>query len=299
MKTSAFYLVFTAYFTIKAVTQVTVTEQVDDEDDTSVFCLSNRACATLDIAERGGPFVGCCDEDGCIFRTTCVESGIVFGELTLECTGNPLSRCGTRTWGDISATAYFCATSRTTQSLIRSKDPLATSDPTDDNDDDDATEYDSTTDHAPPTLSVPPKYSSTSGYAPTSTSDGDDNDDDGDPGMDWEHDLSWRQRVGAGIGSGVIGGLLLIFFGIFGCWRGPGRGELHPKTQQDQLPDENPAMQRRVTNGVTMEETQPSASWTSSPIDIQSPQPLHPQPPYYSTSDIPGSSMGYRNPQYQ
>ncbi|UPL01314.1 hypothetical protein LCI18_012248 [Fusarium solani-melongenae] len=208
MKTNIFYLVFTAYFATKVATQVTTTEPGDEDDSRgpltteavpsicgfanrgtmSVYCLSNMSCATLDLTRRGGPYVGCCDDDECTFLTTCVESGIVFGKLTLQCTGSPLSRCATRTWRDISATNYFCATSPTILTYTKSKDMYYTTKPTED---------------------IP-----TTAYVPTSTSDsGDDNDDDGDPGMDWEHDLSSKQRVGAGVGSGVIGGLLLMFFG--------------------------------------------------------------------------------------
>ncbi|KAI8668892.1 hypothetical protein NCS57_00702400 [Fusarium keratoplasticum] len=291
MRGNVLCLAFAASLAFEAVAQTTITVGVDDEDDSfssvttsatksedprtcgyvdgdpdlPVTCSSS--CAILSVSGRDSIHLGCCDDDQCDIRTTCIESGTPSGRATLVCTEESSSRCGTLTWPDLSGERYSCANIPVTLTV-------ATKTTTE-------TLTSSTRDIVDATTAAP--------------------DPDGGPGMGWEHDLSSRQRVGAGIGSGVIGGLLLIFFGIFGCWRGPE----HPRTQRQDteqsdvhLPGEKAATKRRVTNRVKMEETQPSASWTPSPVNIQSPQPLRPQPPYYSTSDIPGSSMGYRNPQY-
>ncbi|KAJ3462640.1 hypothetical protein MRS44_007426 [Fusarium solani] len=298
---NVFCLAFAASLAFEAVAQTTITVGADDEDDSfssvttsatnsedprtcgyfngdetsdpddAVTCSSS--CAILYVSGRNNNYLGCCDDDQCYIPTTCIESGTASGRLTVECTEGPSSRCETWTWPDFSAEAYGCATSRATLTV--------------------ATE--TTTEGV--TVTGSRTYSTASqptlGPQPTDDDDG-DGDDNGSPGIGWEHDLDSRQRVGAGIGSGVTGGLLLIFFGIFGCWRGPTRRESQPRTQRQDTEQSEVQLP-----GGTMEETQPSASWTPSPINIESPQPLRPQPPYYSTSDIPGSSMGYRNPQYQ
>ncbi|KAM6527991.1 hypothetical protein FALCPG4_009021 [Fusarium falciforme] len=289
---NVFCLAFAASLAFEAVAQTTITEGVDEDDsfssvttsatnsedprtcgyingdpDDAVTCSSS--CAILYVSGRNNNYLGCCDDDQCYIPTTCIES---------ECTEGPSSRCKTWTWPDLSAESYGCATSRATLTVATE------------------TTTEGVTVTEGETYST--AYEPTLGPQPT--------DDVGSPGIGWEHDLDSRQRVGAGIGSAVTGGLLLIFFGIFGCWRGPTRRESQPRTQRQdteqsevQLPGGKAAMKRRVIDRATMEETQPSASWTPSPVNIQSPQPLRPQPPYYSTSDIPGSSMGYRNPQYQ
>ncbi|RSL78907.1 hypothetical protein CEP51_007798 [Fusarium floridanum] len=156
---------------------------VDGDPDDAVTCPSS--CALLFVSGRDSLYYGCCNDEQCNIPITCIESGTASGRATLACTEGPSSRCKTWTWPDRSAESYGCATTRTKLTV--------------------ATEATSITTTGDGDITV--------SAAPTS-GDGDDNDDDsGSPGIGWEHDLDSRQRVGAGIGSGVTGGLLLIFFG--------------------------------------------------------------------------------------
>ncbi|RSL48824.1 hypothetical protein CEP54_012716 [Fusarium duplospermum] len=207
---NVFCLAFTASLALEAVAQTTITVGADDEDDSfssvptstsksegpdtcgyvdgdpddAVTCPSS--CALLFVSGRDSFYYGCCNDDQCNIPTTCIESGTASGRATLACTEGLSSRCKTWTWPDRSAESYACATTRTKLTV--------------------ATE-------ATITTTVGDDITVTAGPSPT-FGDGDDNDDDsGSPGIGWEHDLDSRQRVGAGIGSGVTGGLLLIFFG--------------------------------------------------------------------------------------
>ncbi|KAI8718483.1 hypothetical protein NCS52_00627300 [Fusarium sp. LHS14.1] len=227
---SILYLAYAASLALEAVAQRTVTVGIDDEDDfltdssvttsfqdprtcgyvdgdpdTAVTCPSS--CALLYVSGRDSLYLGCCNDVQCNIPTTCIESGTASGRATLACTEGSSSRCATWTWPDLSAEAYACATTRATFTVATETSTITTSG----------------------IINTSTEVNLTSKPEPTS---GDDDNKDSNPGIGWEHDLDSRQRVGAGIGSGVTGGLLLIFFGIFGCWRGPARREPQPRTQR-------------------------------------------------------------------
>ncbi|KAF4996715.1 hypothetical protein FDECE_12314 [Fusarium decemcellulare] len=167
---------------------------IDGDPESAVTC-SSLTCGILYVFGRGNAHAGCCGSASCDIPTTCIEFGTASGRNTVECTEGSLSACATYTWPELSAEAYFCAESRTTETLV-----TATTD--------DETYSTWVTDIDP---SMEPTVEPSAG--PTVTS-GTPPDDDGGPNLGWEHDLSSRQRVGAGIGSGISGGLLLIFFAI-------------------------------------------------------------------------------------
>ncbi|KAJ3526277.1 hypothetical protein NM208_g11270 [Fusarium decemcellulare] len=146
---------------------------IDGDPESAVSC-SSLTCGILYVFGRGNAHAGCCGSASCDIPTTCIEFGTASDRNTVECTEGSLSACATYTWPELSAEAYFCAESRTTETLVTA-----------------------TIDEATSTLDYSPEPTATNGTPP---------DDDGGPNLGWEHDLSSRQRVGAGIGSGISGG---------------------------------------------------------------------------------------------
>ncbi|TXB98398.1 hypothetical protein FocTR4_00013139 [Fusarium oxysporum f. sp. cubense] len=112
----------------------------------------------------------------------------------LYSTDGSLSACATYTWPQLSAEAYFCATARTTATVVT-----------------ETTSSGSLTSTLEPTIEpsrTDGGFSSTNAGGPQPTT----TESDGGPNLGTESDLSSRQRIGAGVGSGLSGGLLLIFF---------------------------------------------------------------------------------------
>ncbi|KAF0642806.1 hypothetical protein FPSE5266_08833 [Fusarium pseudograminearum] len=153
-----------------------------------------------------------------------INGGTAPNDYTVECTDDSLPACATYTWPGLGAEGYFCAPSRTTITVIAEKtagdettsaiEPPATTTPPD-----------ATSAPLPEptkTAAEPTFYSTASGHPPP-TDGHPQPTDDGGPNLGTEHDLSSQQRIGAGVGSGVSGGLLLLFFAIFGCCGWPSR----------------------------------------------------------------------------
>ncbi|RSL47081.1 hypothetical protein CEP53_010067 [Fusarium sp. AF-6] len=161
---------------------------VDGDPDDAVTCPSS--CALLFVSGRDSLYYGCCNDEQCNIPITCIESGTASGRATLACTEGPSSRCKTWTWPDLTAEAYACDTTRTKLTVATEATSITTT-----------------------SGIISTRTDITVSAAPTEGDGGDNDDDSGSPGIGWEHDLDSRQRVGAGIGSGVTGGLLLIFFG--------------------------------------------------------------------------------------
>ncbi|KAF5247403.1 hypothetical protein FAUST_821 [Fusarium austroamericanum] len=135
-----------------------------------------------------------------------INGGTAPNDYTVECTDDSLPACATYTWPGLGAEGYFCAPSRTTITVIAEK--TAGDETTS------AIEPNATTASLPePTDGGETDYSTADGH-PQPT-------DEGGPNLGTEHDLSSQQRIGAGVGSGVSGGLLLLFFAIFGCLPAP------------------------------------------------------------------------------
>lgn len=110
--------------------------------DIPVTCVAGP-CGFLSVLGGTRGYMGCCNDDGCSFQTDCVEGGTASDTKTLACIGE-LSFCATYTWPDYEAAAYYCATSRSTDT-VTTMDPdfSSTNDPqltstyggqTDDND---------------------------------------------------------------------------------------------------------------------------------------------------------------------
>ncbi|ESU17994.1 hypothetical protein FGSG_10786 [Fusarium graminearum PH-1] len=131
-------------------------------------------------------------------------SGVVMAQIVpFRPTDDSLPACATYTWPGFGAEGYFCAPSRTTITVIAEK-----------------TAGDETTSAIEPSdaTTAPLPEPTDGGETDYSTADGHPQPTlDGGPNLGTEHDLSSQQRIGAGVGSGVSGGLLLLFFAIFGC----------------------------------------------------------------------------------
>ncbi|RGP72867.1 hypothetical protein FSPOR_2468 [Fusarium sporotrichioides] len=135
-----------------------------------------------------------------------INGGTASNGYTVECIDDSLPACATYTWPGLWAKGYFCAPSRTTVTVIAETasggettstiEPPATADPSD---------ASSAPLPMPTETEARPTLTATASGHPQPT-------DDGGPNLGTEHDLSSRQRIGAGVGSGVSGGLLLVFF---------------------------------------------------------------------------------------
>ncbi|SCO06320.1 uncharacterized protein FFB20_12554 [Fusarium fujikuroi] len=154
--------------------------------DRAIECTS-RSCGFLFIWSHDNAYAGCCGYERCAIATTCIESGTALNSNTIQCTDGSLSACATYTWPQLSAEAYFCATARTTVTVVTETRDATSSNPL--------------TFTAEPTIE--PSRTDGGGSQPT---------DAGGPNLGTESDLSSRQRIGAGVGSGLAGGLMLIFF---------------------------------------------------------------------------------------
>lgn len=175
-------------------------------------------CVLLSVLGGTEGYMGCCNDDGCSFQTDCVEGGTASDTKTLACIGES-SFCATYTWPDYEAAAYYCATSRSTDT-VTTMDPEFSSTYTapgftstygGQTGDDDATSGSRQNTGAPhPTFTA---SGTPTGAIPTEA---------GTPELP-VYDLATRQRIGAGVGSGAFGLLLLGFFAVFGCWKGPRR----------------------------------------------------------------------------
>ncbi|QKD58672.2 uncharacterized protein FOBCDRAFT_205461 [Fusarium oxysporum Fo47] len=179
--------------------------------DLAIECTS-RACGFLFIYGHDNAYAGCCGDERCAIATTCIESGTALNSNTVQCIDGSLSACATYTWPQLSAEAYFCATARTTATVVT-----------------ETTSSGSVTSTLEPII-VPSRtdggLSSTNAGGPQPTT----TESDGGPNLGTESDLSSRQRIGAGVGSGLSGGLLLIVFAIFGCYRQRKGKSLRPQT---------------------------------------------------------------------
>ncbi|KAK6699868.1 hypothetical protein SNK05_012668 [Fusarium graminearum] len=181
---------------------------INGDIDLALDC-SSRSCGFLSILGHSNRYVGCCDGANCAIPTVCIESGTAPNDYTVECTDDSLPACATYTWPGFGAEGYFCAPSRTTITVIAEK-----------------TAGDETTSAIEPSdaTTAPLPEPTDGGETDYSTADGHPQPTlDGGPNLGTEHDLSSQQRIGAGVGSGVSGGLLLLFFAIFGCCGWPSR----------------------------------------------------------------------------
>ncbi|KAH7237516.1 uncharacterized protein BKA55DRAFT_121719 [Fusarium redolens] len=162
---------------------------IDGNSDLALACTS-KTCGFLFIFGHDKVYAGCCGDVSCAIETTCIESGTALNSHTVQCTDGSLSACATYTWPQLSAEGYFCATARTTATVVT----------------DTAFDGSFTTILEPSTR---PDFTTvfTNTAAGPTTGAG-----DGGPSLGTEYDLSSRQRIGAGVGSGLSGGLLLIFF---------------------------------------------------------------------------------------
>ncbi|PTD08744.1 hypothetical protein HYE67_004680 [Fusarium culmorum] len=126
-------------------------------------------------------------------------SGVVMAKIVpFRPTDDSLPACATYTWPWLGAEGYFCAPSRTTITVIAEK-----------------TAGDETTSaiEPPDATTAPLPEPTDGGETDYSTADGHPQPTyEGGPNLGTEHDLSSQQRIGAGVGSGVSGGLLLLFF---------------------------------------------------------------------------------------
>ncbi|CEI70070.1 hypothetical protein FVEN_g10633 [Fusarium venenatum] len=178
---------------------------INGDIDRALDC-SSESCGFLSILGHSNKYVGCCDGVNCVIPTVCIESGSASNSYTVECIDDSLPACATYTWPELEAKGYFCAPSRTTVTVITEMTSGGETTPT--------TERSATA--GPPDLSSDPFPSTTETAArPTVTSTASGHPqptEGGGPNLGTEHDLSSRQRIGAGVGSGVSGGLLLVFF---------------------------------------------------------------------------------------
>ncbi|KAI1016128.1 hypothetical protein LB504_009030 [Fusarium proliferatum] len=85
--------------------------------DRAIECTS-RSCGFLFIWGHDNAYAGCCGYERCAIATTCIESGTALNSNTIQCTDGSLSACATYTWPQLSAEAYFCATARTTVTVV-------------------------------------------------------------------------------------------------------------------------------------------------------------------------------------
>ncbi|OBS22306.1 hypothetical protein FPOA_08642 [Fusarium poae] len=178
---------------------------IDGDIDRALEC-SSKSCGFLSIQGHSNRYIGCCDGVYCAIPTVCIESGSASNSYTVECINDSLPACATYTWPELEAKGYFCAPSRTTVTVITettfggqttsTADRSATAGPPDPSSDPFSRPTETA---ARPTVTV-----TASGH-PQPT-------EGGGPNLGTEHDLSSRQRIGAGVGSGVSGGLLLVFF---------------------------------------------------------------------------------------
>jgi hypothetical protein len=178
---------------------------INGDIDRALNC-SPGSCGFLSILGHSNRYVGCCDGVNYAIPTVCVESGTASNGYTVECIDDSLPACATYTWPGLWAKGYFCAPSRTTVTVIAETasggettstiEPPATADPSD---------ASSAPLPMPTETEERPTLTATASGHPQPT-------DDGGPNLGTEHDLSSRQRIGAGVGSGVSGGLLLVFF---------------------------------------------------------------------------------------
>ncbi|KAH8694647.1 hypothetical protein BGZ61DRAFT_532698 [Ilyonectria robusta] len=83
--------------------------------DIPVTCVAGP-CGFLSVLGGTRGYMGCCNDDGCSFQTDCIEGGTASDTKTLACIGE-LSFCATYTWPDYEAAAYYCATSRSTDTV--------------------------------------------------------------------------------------------------------------------------------------------------------------------------------------
>ncbi|KAI1052120.1 hypothetical protein LB506_003514 [Fusarium annulatum] len=203
--------------------------------DRAIECTS-RSCGFLFIWGHDNAYAGCCGYERCAIATTCIESGTALNSNTIQCTDGSLSACATYTWPQLSAEAYFCATARTTVTVVTETRDATSSNPL--------------TFTAEPTI----EPSRTDGGGPQPT-------DADKPNLGTESDLSSRQRIGAGVGSGLAGGLMLIFFAIFGCCRQRKRKSLRPQADSKPMLQKDaqaevssaPLKQGPVGNGLLIE----------------------------------------------
>ncbi|KAH7146365.1 hypothetical protein EDB81DRAFT_488952 [Dactylonectria macrodidyma] len=165
-----------------------------------VKCSSAR-CGLMLVFGETDAHVGCCDGDGCVFQTTCIEDGVAFDTNSLACTGRS-SLCATYTWPEYDAVSFRCATSRFTETVS-------------------ATSYNPTgteTDSFASTVTGADSAAPSETGSPSETAAPDDSGSSGGLPV---YDLATRQRIGAGVGSGGFALLLLGFFAIYGCWKRP------------------------------------------------------------------------------
>ncbi|KAH7317183.1 hypothetical protein B0I35DRAFT_434694 [Stachybotrys elegans] len=207
--------------------------QEDDEavcgflDGEPVSCMGGH-CGFLSVRRSGDVYAGCCDSSQCYFYTTCLENRSADGDMTLGCVGSS-SACAINYWVDEGATGYSCAESSTINLITHISEtsfPMpSSSEPTGGGEPSTGTVSPTQTE-AFPTQSGSPTLSA----SPTKTA----GDDGSPPGLGSEHgtfshrfpaqpdvnqntDLNTQQRIGAGVGSGVLGSLFLGVFLIFGC----------------------------------------------------------------------------------